>query len=597
MKRILQKNRIIILVACALLASTTLSAKDWFVKPNASGTGASWDDPCNVGVISGTPAGLIDGDVVHIAAGVYQRSTSLTLTKYVTVIGGYASNLTGTTIPTSRALATDSTIFEPSAGGTARCFNINATTSAPFNKIVIDGLNFKGFNMATGNGGTALNITSSQSDIDLKNLNFVNNISLNANGGAASMANFAYNVTVSFDNCHFIGNQATWTTGNGYGGAFFCNNGSTNPKIFNFTNCTFKNNTAYGRAGALYFTSLITCNITDCLFDTNYCMNATDNTSSGGCIYVAGGTQSNTVNVVRSIFVNSSCTAKGSVFWFNTIPKNYLNLTDCSLIGNYAKRKSSARAAIDADNYANLDVVLNNCVLSNYNNKTDGTKQSKAADLMPLNAATNGSTSSTFTNTILNGYHFTTIRNNTFDALSPDTLYKSTGFLADSTINLALSGELKITNKIVFAKTFAAAEGLYVHTQIFDVKRLMGLPLTLIATIPDGYALSVDGTDYQSGVNAINIPVSGANPVIIEKLSSGITRPLASHVSIVAQKGAVRISGVNEGDRITIFNLSGQAIASKVADANTVSIPVSTGFIAVKVSSAHSNQVFKVIAH
>ncbi len=582
------------LVACALLASTSLSAKDWFVKPNASGTGASWEDPCNVGVIGGTPAGLTDGDVVHIAAGVYQRSTSLTLTKYVTVIGGYASNLTGTTIPATRTLAVDSTVFEPSAGGTARCFNINATTAAPFNKIVLDGLNFKGFTMATGNGGTALNITSSQSDIDIKNVNFINNVSLNANGGAASMANFAFNVTVSFDNCNFIGNQATWTTGNGYGGAFFCNNGTTNTKIFNFTNCTFKNNTAYGRAGALYFTSLITCNITDCLFDSNYCTNATDNTSSGGCIYVAGGTQSNTFNIVRSIFLNSSCTAKGSVFWFNVIPKNALNLTYCSLIGNYAKRKTSARAAIDADNYANLDVVLNNCVLSNYNCKTDGTKQSKAADLMPLNAATSGSTSSTFTNTILNGTHFTNIRNNTFDALSPDTLYKTTGFLADTTINLALSGDLKITNKIVYTKTFAAAEGPFIHTQIFDVKRLMGFPLTLVATIPTGYALTVDGTDYTAGTATITIPVAATNPSISMKLASGISRPIANKILVSAASGMIRVNGVEEGSRVAVYNSNGQLVASQKANSSSLSIPAN-GFVVVKIVSAGQTQVTKLV--
>ena len=594
MKINLHFARLFLVLVFSLLCGSSLSAKDWFVKPNASGTGESWDNPCNVSVIGGTPVGLIDGDVVHIAAGIYQRSTSLTISKYVSVIGGYSSSLTGTTIPATRSLDVDSTIFEPTAGGTARCLNINATTASPFNKIVIDGLNFKGFTMATANGGTALSIGNSQSDIDFKNVNFINNVSLNAIGGAVSMGAVTYNITVSFDNCKFVGNQATWSTGNGYGGAFYCNNGTTSPKIFNFTNCTFKNNTAYGRAGALYFTSLITCNISDCVFDSNYCTNAADNTSSGGCIYVAGGTQGNTLNVTRSIFVNSSCTAKGSVFWFNTIPKNTLNLTDCSLIGNFAKRKSSARAAIDADSYANLDVVLNNCVLSNYNSKTDGTRQSKAADLMPLNAATSGSTSSTFTNTILNGTHFTNVRNNTFDALSPDTLYKLTGFLADSTINLALSGELKITNKIVYTKTFAPAEGLFVHTQIFEVKRLMGIPMTLIATVPDGYALTVDGTDYLSGTSTINIPVSATDPVVSIKLSSGISRPTINKSSVTSVNGMIRLSGLEEGAMINVYSVNGQLISSQKAKAGSLSI-AARGFVVVKVTSAGQNQVFKLI--
>lgn len=597
----MKKNDITLKIFLSLLLTaftlTNLSAKDWFVKPNASGTGASWDDPCNVGVLGGTPAGLSDGDVVHIEAGVYQRSTSLTLAKYVTVIGGYPIGLTGTTVPATRNLNADSTIFEPTVGGTARCLNINATTASPFNKIVLDGLNFKGFNMATANGGVALTVTSALSDIDVLNCNFINNVSLNANGGAISTSNAANAMTTTFDHCTFVGNQANFTTGNGYGGVLYCNNGTTTVKTFNFTNCLFKNNSAYGRAGALYFSSLIVCNISDCVFDTNFSSNTTDNYGSGngGCIYVAGGTQSNTLNISRSIFVNGYNTSKGSVFWFNTTPKNYLNLTDCSLIGNFAKRKGSARAAIDADSYANLDVVINNCVMSNYNSKADGTKQSVAADLMALNATTSGSTSSTFTNTILNGYHFTNIRNNTFDALSPDTLYKKTGFLADSTVALAVSGDLKITNKIVWKKSFAAAEGLVVNQQIFDVKRLIGIPLTLIANIPTGYALNVDGTDYQAGsAVSISVPVSATDPVMMMKLSSGISKPMVNRIAMSTSKGLVTLRGLEEGNLIQVYNANGQLLASVKAVSNIVSVPAS-GFVLVKVVSATGSQVLRAL--
>ncbi|MEI8273033.1 MAG: hypothetical protein WCG08_10465, partial [Paludibacter sp.] len=343
----------------------------------------------------------------------------------------------------------------------------------------------------------------------------------------------------------------------------------------------------------------LTMNITDCYFDTNYCTNPADNTSSGGAIYIAGGTQSNTVNMLRSIFVNSSCTAKGSVIWFNTIPKNTLNVTDCSMIGNYAKRTSTARAAIDADTYANLDVVLNNCVLSNYNNNSTGVKQSKYADLMLLNPATSASTSSTFTNTILNGTHFGNVRNNTFDAIQPDTLYSKTqGFLDDATINLALAGDLKITNKIVYKKTFTPALlGNFVEQKVFDVKRLLGIPMTLVANVPVGYTLTVDGTDHVGiGSDAnISVPVASVDPVIVLKSSTAVAKLNSINANITAENGVIRISGIESGSKITAYNLSGQQFFSNTSTSDILSFKAK-GFVLLKVSFNGKSSCFKLLS-
>ena len=115
MKSNLFRSKYFFAIALALITVSSLSAKNWFVKPNASGTGASWDDPCNISVIGGTPTGMADGDIVYVSAGIYQRSTSLSISKYVTIMGGYSAALTGATIPVSRNLAADSTIFEPTS--------------------------------------------------------------------------------------------------------------------------------------------------------------------------------------------------------------------------------------------------------------------------------------------------------------------------------------------------------------------------------------------------------------------------------------------------------------------------------------------------
>jgi predicted outer membrane repeat protein len=584
----------VLLFSAIFISSVT--AANWYVKANASGTGASWDDPCNISVIAGTPAGIADGDVVYVAAGEYTRSTQLSITKYITVMGGYPADATGTEL-SGRNIEANKSRFIPSEGGTSRCFNINAGATSPGNKVVLDGLYVEGFNMATGNGGTALIITTSQANIEIKNCEFKNNVSLNANGGAINMASFAFNISISFENCHFINNQANWTSANAYGGAAYFNNGTT-AKTINFSNCNFNGNTAYGRGGALYFTSVITCNITDCYFDSNYSSNTTDNYSNGngGCIYVAGGTASNTFNLTRTVIVNSSGTAKGSVFWFNSTPKNYLNLNHCSLIGNYAKRTSSARAAIDADNFTtNIDVTINNSVLSNYN-WSGGAKASNRADLMFLSAPTSNANTTTFSNSILNGVYFAA--GNALDAVSPDVLYATTGYLADSTISLALAGDLKITNKIVFKKAFNIQhKGAFVHDQIFDVKKKMGFPMTLIATVPEGLILRVDGTDYIAGNDIeINIPVSTDDPAISVRLdnSTAVSKTASSDIRVLMQNGVMTLTGIEAGNRVTVYNVAGQVIADRTAEAAQMNIE-GAGLVIVKVSNGVNTQVVKAI--
>lgn len=584
------------LVSFALIAST-VTAADWYVKANASGSGTSWDDACNISLLTGSPAGLATGDVVHVAAGDYTRSTQLSITHYVTILGGYPTNATGTDL-SGRNYTTNKTRFIPAEGGTSRCFNINVGTASSGNKVILDGLTIDGFTMATGNAGTALSITSAQADIEIKNCEFKNNVSLNANGGAINMASFAYNIPITFDNCTFMNNQANWTTANGYGGVAYFNNGTT-AKTINFNNCNFTGNTAYGRGGALYFTSVITCNITDCYFDSNYSSNTTDNYSNGngGLIYVAGGNAaSNTFNLTRTVIVNSSGTAKGSVFWFNSTPKNYLNLTHCSLIGNYAKRTSSARAAIDADNLTtNIEVTINNSVLSNYN-WSGGAKSSNRADLIFLSAPTSNATTTSFTNSILNGTYFAT--GNALDAVSPVVLYTTAGYLADSTINLALAGDLKITNKIWFKKTFSTEDlGNYVHSQIFDVKQKMGFPMTLIATIPGGLIVRVDGTDYVAGTDvAIEIPVAATDPVISVRSdnTTGMTSPIESTLRVLMLNGQNILTGIERGNLITIYNTSGQVISQAVASENQYPIE-RNGMVIVKVLQGDRTQIIKAL--
>jgi hypothetical protein len=591
MKANLLSLRNLLTVAITIMAFTSLSAAGpYFVKPNATGTGASWDDPANISIIT---SGVADGDIVYVAAGSYLRTTQLSIAKYITVKGGYPANATGTDITVCDYVA-NKAIFSPDAPlgvtSTTRGMAINATAapSVAGQKITLDGLYYNGFTMATGNSGTALSITTAQGNIDSKNLTFTNNVALNSNGGALYMGSFAYNITISFDNCSFTGNQSNVapTIANGYGGACYFNNGTTN-KTVNFTNCNFKNNKAYNRAAAVYYTQTSTLSFTDCTFDSNQLTNATDAASSGGCFYIAGGagTGAVTLNATRCIFLNSNSTQYGSVIWFNTVPKHTLNMTDCSLIGNYAQRTTSARAAIDCGSYiTTMGGSLTGCVLSNYN-WSGGKKASNCPDLMNL---ASGSTDAnfTFTNSILNGAYFTS--SNALAAITAPVSYKTSGYLADSTIALALTGDLKITDKIVLKKTFTAANvGNFVHTQIFDVKRNTGKSMTLIADIPADYKLVVNEVDqYTAGTGVtINIAASASDPTIrLTGPITGISNASDLKANIYSEKGIIKISGLENGSLVTVFGMDGRLVSNQIAKSTTMNIPA-RGFVIVKIVS------------
>jgi len=584
--------RIIFAGATVFLSLMNLQAKDVFVKPNASGSGASWNDAANISFITGTS--VADGDVVYLAEGEYLRTTQLSITKYITIKGGYAATSTETDL-SQRNIQINKSVFKPESG-TSRALNINITTYPVNTKMIVEGIHFENFSGLSQ--GAAMVITTCQGDIELRNLTFRNNTVTNSLGGALAMPTaFAAEISITLDGCHFEGNQAVYTTGNGYGGAFYFNN-TTSPKTINIRNSVFKGNYAYGRGAAGYFGTNLTVNISDCLFDSNQCTATADNLSNGGCFYIVGTAgYGSTFNLDRSIFLNSYITGKGSVIWFNNTTGsliNYLNINQCSMIGNYSSRTTSARAAVDVDNYSTqLQFKLKNSVLSNYNN-IGQVKGTRYADVM-LVALANSTSDCTFENSILNGTYFST--GNVLASITPpDTLYnKQHGYLADSTIALALSGDLKITDKIVMKKTFTAANaGTWVHAQLFDVKAKMKLPMTLQATIPVGYKLRVDGKDYPAGVANIDIPVATTDPQIELVLLSAVNTLKNSLARVQVINGKATLTEIIPGSRITVCNQSGQLLLQDVIKSDYYQFDAQ-GFVLVKISNNADSQVIKLI--
>jgi hypothetical protein len=336
--------------------------------------------------------------------------------------------------------------------------------------------------------------------------------------------------------------------------------------------------------------------LTDCTFDSNQLTNATDAQSSGGCFYIAGGGTAAgvTLNTTRCVFLNTYSTNYGSVMYFNTTPKNTLNMTNCSLLGNYSSRTTSARAAIDCSSYATtLGGSINGTVMSNYN-YSGGAKASNKADVMYLTGASTD-VNLTFANSILNGTYF--LSSNASAAVTPSVLYTTTGYLADSTINLALSGDLKITDKIVFKKTFSSGSvGSYTHAQIFDVKAKLNIPMTIVATIPTGYKLTVDATDYSAGVKTINIAASASSPAISLSVDTSTKTNTVQNnfANISVSNGQILINGLQVGDNIAVYNTTGRLLSNQVATASTHAVSA-RGFVIIKITSQNNTQITKII--
>lgn len=580
-------------LAATLIFATSTQAKDVFVKPNATGSGASWTDAANISYITGSS--VAEGDVIYMAEGEYLRTTQLSVTKYITIKGGYSAASTDTDL-SQRNINLYKTVFKPDAGSNARALNINITSYPINTKMIVDGIHFENFNGTSQ--GAAMVITTSQGNIELKKLSFRNNTVTNSLGGALAMPTaFTGEISITIDSCLFEGNQAIYTTGNGYGGAFYFNN-TTSPKTINILNSVFKSNYSYSRGAAGYFGTNFTVNINDCLFDSNQCIATTDNLSNGGCFYIVGTSgYGSTFNINRSVFINSYITGKGSVIWFNNTTGsliNYLYINQSSMIGNYSSRTTSSRAAIDVDNYSTqLQFNIKNSVLSNYNN-IGSVKGSRYADVMFVSLA-NSTSDCKFENSILNGTYFNT--GNVLASITPpDTLYnKQHGFLSDSTINLALSGDLKITDKIEVKKVFTPANvGNWIHNEIFAVKKNLNLPMVLQADIPNGYELKVNNQTYNSGKTTIQIQPSTSDPIIeLKQLSSSVNVP-KNLAKVYTQNGLLYLSELEPGSHINIYNQMGQMLVNTKANSTNFTFE-GKGFVLVKISHNSEIQIFKII--
>lgn len=198
---------------------------------------------------------------------------------------------------------------------------------------------------------------------------FINNNASTTNGNKIyGGALYVDNSAVSIRNANFDGNSVSATNTECYGGAICIMNSGTESTPATISDCSFTNNSAYQRGGAIYVTGSEangSVTIQNCTFNDN---SATSPTARGGAIcfantsgtiHVIGGTfGTNTVNSVEEDIAHyGSSTATLAIG--GSISVSDINLTTNSLkIQNSLTNTSSEKIKITLNSYSRTDQVL-----------------------------------------------------------------------------------------------------------------------------------------------------------------------------------------------------------------------------------------------
>lgn len=150
---------------------------------------------------------------------------------------------------------------------------------------------------------------------------FVENTTSTYGGAVCS-----HNTTLTMTDCAFTDNQAL-ASSDGRGGAVYAASGQTSNWIF--TGCTFTNNSARARGGAVNHEGLGTLTITNCVFRTN-----TVTQGNGGAMNI-GSTSHPSVVVSGCTFENNACSySSGNTGVANIYQCRTAEISDCVFRGN-----------------------------------------------------------------------------------------------------------------------------------------------------------------------------------------------------------------------------------------------------------------------
>ncbi|MDR0681405.1 MAG: hypothetical protein LBG15_06100 [Dysgonamonadaceae bacterium] len=234
-------RKINILFLLLMLAGMTVNATNYYVKVTAtgSGNGASWDDAMSGETfISKLASDIVAGDVIYMAGGTYKSQAGttshvVTIDKAITIIGGFASDITGST--------TD--ITYPSSTPTVFSGDLNN-----------DGV-------ASSGDNPVMYINSSSGEIILKGITVTKGYSTTADRPGVHINSG----TVNLYYCTIDGNVTTTTSSSNAGGAGIYSNGAT---VY-ACRSVISNNSAANRGGGVRLAGSSVFTLESCLVTGN----------------------------------------------------------------------------------------------------------------------------------------------------------------------------------------------------------------------------------------------------------------------------------------------------------------------------------------
>lgn len=437
-------------------------AKNYYLATSSAGSAdcSSWDNRCTG--LSSALGKTKAGDTLHIANGLYVVNSMVNIVDPITVIGGYAAHAEegyGSTVISGDSGGDDTSMSEDGElKGVVETVNdlsvmrddvqgihiLNLKNSAP---VTIRNLVLTGFNAedgcTTSCNGVAMEIENSFVKLDnirfqgnregnagvlhLENaaqvegtsLRFINNAA--NNGGAISFYNGA-GIDFSCKYCEFIGNKAGVD-----GGALWTVTGNSPDKI-TFESTQFIENTAAGKAGALYLEGASVVNLESVLFKGNksgmnknagainvvhalmniesatFIGNEAQGSGKGGAINYGGTTAPQ--KIAYSTFYNNDAGVGGAIH-ISVAATKMLTLQSSIILGNTADTDGSGPNITSVENVIdggfNLigiagasglsdssSMVVDVSALVNHSTSFTPGVESKIEDVIELNLVNNG---------------------------------------------------------------------------------------------------------------------------------------------------------------------------------------------------------------
>lgn len=601
------KKRLLLLVVIAMVANVSFAA-NWFVKGdgnvNTTG-GTTWATAVTLTKAASSAAA---GDVIYVAAGTYTQTASVTLGKAFTVIGGFVGTEDENTIVPSMSNPTvNISKFTQAASSTFRILAIGSaslTGTITVQGLTFDALNnnqngqaiecsssstlttvikncgFKNFTAtATGVAG-ALNVNNVTTDVTIKNCWF-ENITSGNNGGAMSV-NAKVGNTISISGCTFK-NTATPVVSTVYnGGAIYANNAGY---TLNIDSCNFESTKA-STGGAIYTAASLTANISNSRFYKCLTANPTAGSGHGGAINF----QAPALNITNCTFDQCTDNGRGLIYWNAASTKTKIKKS--IFINNTSGGTTQNSGAVFGVQNASSIVTIDSCYA--YNNSSTANTSNMSSSVLYSAAGKSNITikNSSFVGNVGKN---TVTRAITYAAaqLTADTITIQNSIVSNNT-NTATNDTLRDVAQ--FSKTYSklSYNNVIVNGEYLTSGVNFPLPgsLAYLKTIYTNMLTVGDMTSLTS-VSSINDIVSATNAILVKyNPATPIVGAVSNNVKTYSSNGALHLSNLEQGSRVSVYSANGQLLSNSVATSATLSIPAK-GFVVVRVNSAKNSEVVK----